>query len=256
MTLASPPSGLLTMAVGRRTAALGRFAGGGSAVVIGAGTMRTLLLILAMVLLAAAPVMAADTPIEAAPGNAAPNDPAAGSPRASIVKFYDALLEVMKTAKQLGFGGRAERLAPVIDATFDMREMTRLTLGSAGKSLTAEQFDQLVESFRRYTVASYADNFDDYNGERFVVGEARQAAGGQTVVPSKLVFAGNNPPVSLDYVMRQSEGRWGITDIFAEGSVSQVAMRRSEFVSLLRREGYDTLLKTIETKTAALATKG
>jgi len=56
--------------------------------------------------------------------------------------------------------------------------------------------------------------------------------------------------------MREVEGHWGITDILAEGSVSQVAMRRSEFVSLLRREGYDTLLKTIEAKTNALATKG
>jgi len=206
--------------------------------------MRKLLLILSMVFFTAGGVVAADPAW------------AADSPRDSIVKFYDVLLDVMKTGKQLGFKGREERLTPVIDATFDMREMTRLTLGAAAKSLSPDQFAQLVDAFRRYTIASYADNFDDYNGESFVVGEARQTVGGATVVPSRLVLTGANPPVSLDYVMRENDGRWGITDILAEGSVSQVAMRRSEFVSLLRREGYDSLLKTIESKTSALATKG
>ena len=215
--------------------------------------MRTWVLALALVVLASNWGIGAWA---AEPGPAPAVEVSAGDPRGSIVKFYDSLLDVMKNAKQLGFSGRAERLAPVIDATFDMREMTRLTLGAAVKTLTPEQFAQLVDAFRRYTVASYADNFDDFNGERFVVGDARQMQSGATVVPSKLVFVGNNPPVSLDYVMRESDGHWGITDIFAEGSVSQVAMRRSEFVSLLRREGYDSLLKTIETKTSALATKG
>jgi len=200
--------------------------------------MRKFLLILAMVFLASGMAQAAE------------------APRESIVKFYDVLLDVMKNGKQLGFKGREERLIPVIDATFDMREMTRLTLGAAAKSLSPEQFVRLVEAFRSYTIASYADNFDDFGGESFVVGESRQIAGGGTLVPSRLVLTGGSPPVSLDYVMREVEGHWGITDILAEGSVSQVAMRRSEFVSLLRREGYDTLLKTIEAKTNALATKG
>lgn len=206
--------------------------------------MRKLLLILSMVFLAAGVICAAGPAV------------AADSPRDSIVKFYDVLLDVMKNGKQLGFKGREERLTPLIDATFDMREMTRLTLGAAAKNLSPEQFAQLVEAFRRYTIASYADNFDDYGGESFVVGDVRQTPGGATVVPSKLVLTGTAAPVSLDYVMREIDGRWGITDILAEGSVSQVAMRRSEFVSLLRREGYDTLLKTIESKTSALATKG
>jgi len=208
------------------------------AVVKGHEMMRRLLFALALVFFAVGPVKAAE------------------APRDTIVRFYDVLQDVMKNGKQLGFQGREEKLAPVIDSVFNMPEMTRLTLGAAGKSLAPEQVTALTDAFRRYTVASYADNFDDFNGEKFAVGETRPAPNGALVVLSKLTPSGGAPAVSLDYVMRENDGRWGIVDILMDGSVSQVAMRRSEFVSLLRREGFDTLLKTIEGKTKALGTKG
>jgi len=201
--------------------------------------MRKLLLALLMILVVGvAPAKAAETPAEV------------------IQAFYDQLLAVMKNGKQLGFKGRVGQLAPAVDKAFDMPEMTRLTLGSAGKILTPEQMSQLTEAFRNYTFANYAANFDDFGGERFEIGQPRPQTNGTVVVPSKLTPGDGTPPVALDYVMRDDGGKWGITDILMEGAVSQVAMRRSEFVSVLRREGFPRLLETIEKKTEALGAKG
>jgi phospholipid transport system substrate-binding protein len=53
--------------------------------------------------------------------------------------------------------------------------------------------------------------------------------------------------------MRQdSDGAWKVIDIYLEGTISQLAARRSEFVSVLQRDGADGLVELIERRTAAL----
>lgn len=186
------------------------------------------------------------------PGAKAVPDPASGA-RAVIQSFYDGLLATMKDGKTLGFQGRVKALTPVVDRSFDLPQMTRMILGTAAKSLTDDQLARLTEAFRRYTIASYADNFDDFSGERFEIGETRAAQGGRLVVTSHLVPTDGHP-VALDYVMQESsDGHWGITDVLAEGAVSQVALRRSEFVSVLRKDGIDALIAVIQQRTDALA---
>jgi phospholipid transport system substrate-binding protein len=196
-------------------------------------TMRKFMLVVAMVLFVVAPARAAE------------------GPRDVIVHFYDGLVAVMKDGKQLGFQGRQEKLTPIIAEAFDIPEMTRLSLGSAAKSLTPEQTAALVDGFRRFTVANYAANFDSFGGERFDVGAARPGPNGAMIIPTQLTPGDNPTPIQLDYVMREVEGRWGITDILMEGAVSQVALRRSEFVSVLRKNGFDALLESIRQKTVA-----
>jgi phospholipid transport system substrate-binding protein len=183
----------------------------------------------------------------------APPASAAGQPAEVIQTFHDHLLAMMRKAKQLGFKGRVAELGPAVDKAFDLPEMTRLTLGTAARTLPPEQLAQLTQAFRSYTIASYAANFDNFGGERFEMGAVRPQANGSVVVPSKLIPGDGSQPVVLDYVMREEGGRWGITDVLMEGAVSQVAWRRSEFVSVLRRDGFPRLLETIEKKTEALA---
>lgn len=199
--------------------------------------MRRLMLALVMVVLTAGSASAAE------------------APRDIIDKFYGSLLSVMKSGPQLGFQGRFDALLPTIDGAFDMPEMTRLSLGAAAKTLSPEQMAQVTDAFRRYTVANYASSFNEFNGEKFVVGTPRQTESGTVVVPSTLVPGDGTPSVSLDYVMRQEGGKWGVTDILAEGAVSQMALRRSEFVSVLRRDGFQALLDSIRKKTDAMASK-
>ena len=172
-----------------------------------------------------------------------------------IKDFDDGLLASMKAGKAAGMDGRSAVLAPVIDRVFDMPEMTRLSLGSSAKTLTDDQTKSLIDAFRKYTIASYAGNFDEFGGEKFEVGEPRPGVGDRVVVPTKLIPGDGTAPVSLDYVMHQTGGQWRVIDILAEGAVSQMAARRAEFVTVLRHDGFDGLLAAIAKKTQAAATK-
>jgi phospholipid transport system substrate-binding protein len=63
---------------------------------------------------------------------------------------------------------------------------------------------------------------------------------------------GSDETVPLNYVFTQIEGNWRAIDVYLEGTVSELAIYRSEFVSVLNREGYEGLIRRIDEKIARL----
>lgn len=179
-------------------------------------------------------------------------DPAA-SPVAIIRSFYDVLIGVMKDGPRIGFAGRRARLAPVISQTYDFPLMTRLMVGPQWATLTPVQQQQLVAAFSAFSIATYANRFDDYSGESFAVeDQPMQATTGDAIVKSKLVQQ-KGDAVELDYLMRLDGDRWQVIDVYLSGTVSELATRRSEFSSVLRRGGPNALVELLQQKAAALA---
>ena len=48
--------------------------------------------------------------------------------------------------------------------------------------------------------------------------------------------------------MRQNQGAWQVSDVYLDGTISQVAIQRSEFYSILRRDGVDGLVMALNRK--------
>ena len=59
--------------------------------------------------------------------------------------------------------------------------------------------------------------------------------------------------VELNYRMRQVDGTWKIIDVYLDGTVSELALRRSEFSGIVKREDFDALIAAIDSRIAALA---
>ena len=187
-------------------------------------------------------------------GRAVGAAPAADSPAAVIQEFYDVLLAVMRDAKRLSFDQRYGRLQPIITRTFNLELMTRIAVGPEWARLMPEQQQRLGDAFARYTISTYTSRFDGFSGERFDVdGEPVQNPNG-IIVQSRLVKS-DGERIGLNYLMRRdSAGRWQIIDVFLSGTVSELATRRSEFVSVLQRDGADGLVRLLEQRVAALRT--
>ena len=178
---------------------------------------------------------------------------AAGQPQDVVKGFDDALLAAMKMGKSGGISGRAAVIEPAIDQAFDVPEMTRLILGSAGKTLQPDQMARIVTAFRQFTILSYAKNFDNFSDEKFEIDNPRFGGVGSVVVPTHLIPSDGSQPVQMDYVLKGTNDQWKISDVLAEGAVSQMAARRSEFVGILRKDGADGLIASLENKIKALA---
>jgi len=179
----------------------------------------------------------------------------AGSPVPTVERFHAGLLDIMKHAKELGFEGRIDRLAPLMGEVFDLDFMASKTVGRYWGKLSDADKKRWAETFTRFTTANYAGRFTGYTGEEFVTLGVEDAARDTRLVLTKIVVP-NDEDVQLNYRLMEREGEWRIIDVYLNGTVSELALRRSEYSSALKRDGFEQLVASIETKIADLKEKG
>ncbi len=175
---------------------------------------------------------------------------AATDPAATIDNFYGALLQTMKRGPQLGDSGRFDALAPTVRQNFDLGAMAQMAVGPSWANLSPTERQQITEAFARYTIATYADHFNRFNGEKLEIAGARKMPYG-TIVETHIVQA-DGDQTAINYLMRQNGNEWQIADIYLQGTISQIANLRSQFSSAVLRGGAQALVETLNRKTASL----
>ena len=129
--------------------------------------------------------------------------------------------------------------------------MTRLAVGPEWVRLNETQRQQVQQAFQRYIAAVYAERFDSYSGERLEVTGERPASVG-TIITSRIIKS-NGEPVNISYLMRNNGGAWQITDVYLDGTISELATRRAEFATILRSSGINGLIQTLNAKADTLS---
>lgn len=173
-------------------------------------------------------------------------------PVAPVHQIVDGLLQIMKAGSATPFRQRFDMLAPVIDRTFDLGAILQASIGAPWATLTADQQAMLGQAFRVYTIASYVNSFDEFNGQRFEINPETRSVGNEQVVETR-VIPKKGDSHKLDYVMRQGAGGWRVVDVLADGAVSRVAVQRSDFRRLLARGGAQSLADMLRAKSSDLS---
>ncbi len=193
-------------------------------------------------LLWAAPLALLSVPAGAA-------DPSAAAP---IEALNQALLAAMKQGKGSPFVQRYNALVPAVDRAFDLTAVLQASIGPRFGSLPADQQAKLLDTFRKFTVASYAANFDSFSGEKLTVLPDQRSVGADLVVPTEIVPA-QGEPTRIDYVMRRGAQGWRAVDVLLNGSISQNAVKRSDFRSLVTTTSAQPLIDSLQRKVAELS---
>lgn len=160
--------------------------------------------------------------------------------------FQTELIAVMKQGKELGFKGRYDKLSTAIAKSHDLNKIARVVVGKEWAKLSEEQQQKLVDVFSQLSIASYAYNFKDFSGESFKFASEEETTRGGTVVHAYLLIPGDKD-VKFDYMLKKKGDSWRIINIIANG-VSDLALKRSEYTSILERDGFDALITKINEK--------
>ena len=176
---------------------------------------------------------------------------APASPGQAVESLHGVLLECMQGACGADFEARYQRIVAQLDESFDLPFMARLSLGSAWNSLSAEERATFLTLSRRLSATNYASNFDGYDGQHFETLGVEPAARGTLLVKTELVQP-NDDDVRFDYRLRKSDGTWRIIDVALDGKISEITLRRSEYGSVVKREGFAKLVEALEAKIAKL----
>lgn len=150
------------------------------------------------------------------------------------------------------FQEKFNRLAPVIDRVFDLDAILRTSVGLRWTSLDATAQHSLFSVFRTFTIASYTANFGKDGGVKFAVLPQIRSSGTDSIVASTLSPASGDP-VRIDYVVRGGAGGWRIVDVLLNGTISRVAVQRSDFRALLASGSATPLIDSLRQKVADLS---
>jgi len=215
--------------------------------------MKSLVLVLALVLLPIAGSAAPQSAEPASPGGAkAAAASSAAAARAVVEHFHDVLIRCMKEADALGFQGRYDRILASLDEGFDMAFMARTSVGAAWKTLDGKERADFVDQSRRLSASKYANNFDGYGGERFETLSDEPAARSTIWVKTRLIQV-EGDDVGFDYRLRDTASGWRIIDVQLDGKVSEITLRRADYRSAIKRKGFPQLVGDIEKKIEKLS---
>ena len=164
-------------------------------------------------------------------------------PQQVIEEFHSALLEFSQS-DVADFDQRFALLEPVVEGTHDLDYISRLTLGRHWRGLEPQQREAFTTRFARLAIANYTARFPQFSGESFEIVEQTSQPRGIELVRTRL----NRPDetaLEFDYMLRETESGWRIVNILVNG-VSDLALKRAEYSSLLAEGSMSGLLETLD----------
>lgn len=146
---------------------------------------------------------------------------------------------------------RYRALEPVVAETHDLAYIAEFALRRQWPALTEAERERFVAAFAKLSIMNYASRFAAVTAETFTIDGTEEAASGRATVTTTVARA-NGDPVALEYLLHESDGRFRIINIVADG-VSDLALKRAEYQAALAAGTLDDLIGRLESQTQDLA---
>lgn len=161
--------------------------------------------------------------------------------RAYVQKLSDDVLAVLNS--DVDMNAKQNKLVGLFEKTVDTKWIGRFVLGRYYNQATADQKKRYDSLYKDFLIRSYVPKFKNYKGETVELAEIRKDGKDEYMVKTNIVNTRGEPPIRVDYRVKESGG-FKVIDIITEG-VSLITTQRSEFGSVVSREGMDYLIDKI-----------
>jgi phospholipid transport system substrate-binding protein len=126
---------------------------------------------------------------------------------------------------------------------FDIKLIGRFVVGQTWKSMNEEQQEAYLSLFEEWVLRTYSKRLGGYSGQQFQVTGAKPLSP-EDVLVNTTIARPNAPPLEAGWRVRGGAQGMKIIDIMVTG-VSMVVTQRSEFSSVIQRQGIDGLIETL-----------
>ncbi len=132
---------------------------------------------------------------------------------------------------------KKEAFRKLLQDSFDMKTISRFSLGRYWRVSTPEQRREYQNLFEIMILDVYTQRFSGYEGQKFETRSFRSDGPKDTIVVSFLVPK-EGPEIQVEWRIRYKRGRYKVIDVIVEG-VSMSVTQRSDFSSVIQRGGGD-----------------
>lgn len=146
--------------------------------------------------------------------------------------------------------GIDSKLNTLFDKNVDVEWISKFVLGKNAKRIEDSQKASYNTAYRKYLLKTYVSRFRDYSGEVLKVLSTRKDDDNGFAVDAEIVRP-KSENINLQFFVRfDKKNSPVIYDVVIEG-VSQLNTQRSEFDSIIARDGIDGLIAKLEGNVAA-----
>ncbi len=138
---------------------------------------------------------------------------------------------------------RESQFRTLLQDKFDVPLITRLVVGRHWRRATDAQKQAFMLVFEEHIVKIYTSQLGVYNEEIVAIRNVASRTERDTIVGTE-VMRSSDAPLQLDWLVREEAGAYRVIDIAAEG-VSLMTTKRSEFSSVIQRDGLDGLIEKL-----------
>lgn len=173
-------------------------------------------------------------------------------------KFVDTLAKDiigMIGDKGLAKDAKRSRLESTFEKNVDINWIGQFVLGKHWRTATDEQKKKYLTNYRKFLVLNYTSNFENFADTRFEIEKTADGNKAGEYMVSMVLKRPGQEDLNVDYRLREdSKTKYKVIDIVAEG-ISLLTSQRSEFNSVVTRNGLDYLIDQLATKTVQTAKK-
>ena len=144
-----------------------------------------------------------------------------------------------------------KKVQRVISDTYNTKRMLTLIIGEVWKNSEVTDQATLKEVFEEYIAKNYILRFKDIKSLEFGKLEISQAGKNYRIAKTKLII-NSKDIVALNYLLDQTNNSWKIFDVLIDGSISEIATRKSEFINFTNQGNVKPLLEALREKNSTL----
>jgi phospholipid transport system substrate-binding protein len=196
-----------------------------------------------IVLVLPLPTLAADSPDA---GAARTHDQALQTSSGKFVQdLGDRAIKIIAN-KQLPPDQRSSEFSKILSDSFDLKTIGRFVIGRSWNTATPAQQTEYMDLFKALVIRNYGNRMSLYTGEGFVVVGTRPESDMDTTVLSQITHPDGSQPTTIDWRVRDKDGKMGVIDVIVEG-VSLSVTQKQEYAAVIQRNDgqIDGLLQTM-----------
>ncbi|MGE0754071.1 MAG: phospholipid-binding protein MlaC [Alphaproteobacteria bacterium] len=172
--------------------------------------------------------------------------------RAYIDSLAEQTLQIIKTDVEKDT--KKTQLKSLFARNVDIKWVGKFVMGRYWRKATQEQQTRYLNEYEQFILGHYAERFTEYTSGDYNITGYENSGDGEYLVSMEMINPGkpNEAPVLVDYRVRQNGNNFMVFDVIIEG-VSMITTQRSEFASVISRNGIDYLIDQLANKTMKIS---
>ncbi len=138
--------------------------------------------------------------------------------------------------KDINKAERANRFRALMNKNFAVKGIAKFVLGRHWRKASDGEKEEYLQLFEDLLVATYADRFAKYSGEKLLIEQAQMRGKKDVIVNSTMISVDSSKRLKVAWRVRFKKGSYKVIDIMVEG-ISMIMTQKSEFASFIKQNG-------------------